>query len=103
MSDLISRKAVIGYIREQHDKIIIEQHRYSEKSNDELSGMKEMNEAFNTFIMMMPIAYDVNDVLEQLCELRDTTINTEYAPCDTYGTSCVDKAIEIVKGGGQGE
>jgi hypothetical protein len=74
---------------------------------DCMTAMNTIDE--NTLNLLMieideiPTVYDVNSVLEKLGDLRDTTINTEYAPCETYGTSCVDKAIEIVKGGGQGE
>lgn len=55
------------------------------------------------YMKLQPTAYDVDKVLQELGDLRDTTINTEYAPCETYGTNCVDKAIEIVKGAVQHE
>jgi len=103
MSDLISRKAVLAYIREQHDRIIIEQNKYSDLSHDTLNGMKTANEDFNDFIMMIPTAYDVERISEDLEELLVDIVTIGDATAIHHWNRAVMKGIDIVKGGGRDE
>jgi hypothetical protein len=96
VSDLISRKAVIDYLREQHDSLTIEQNNSRSTIHPEaLKGMNCTNEAFNHFILGLPTAYDADKVVEQL----------ENEPSCGFGFKGLytKKAVEIVKGGGRGE
>lgn len=77
---------------------------------DNLSGMlKSMDDydAVKKVINDMPTAYDVDAVVEQLEEVKKK--NTEIALDDLQKERCfwykqgMDKAIEIVKGGGADE
>lgn len=77
---------------------------------DELSGMLKIMDDYDAVrkvINNMPTAYDVDAVVEQLEEVKKK--NTEIALDDLQKERCfwykqgMDKAIEIVKGGGKNE
>lgn len=77
---------------------------------DELSGMLKIMDDYDAVrkvINDMPTAYDVDTVVEQLEEVKKK--NTEIALDDLQKERCfwykqgMDKAIEIVKGGGADE
>lgn len=77
---------------------------------DELSGMLKIMDDYDAVrkvINNMPTAYDVDAVVEQLEEVKKK--NTEIALDDLQKERCfwykqgMDKAIEIVKGGGADE
>lgn len=100
MSDLISRKAVIDYLRERHDIITIENNNQLSIVHPEaLKGMKCSNEAFNHFILGLPTAYDVDKTVEQLQKAS----HNYYPSVDSYCTSIksvkLSDAVLIVKGG----
>ena len=77
---------------------------------DNLSGMLKIMDDYDAVkkvINDMPTAYDVDAVVEQLEEVKKK--NTEIALDDLQKERCfwykqgMDKAIEIVKGGGADE
>lgn len=54
MSDLIDRKAVLDYLREQGDNVIIEKHKGRFVSEDVCRGMESAINAFRNFILLLP-------------------------------------------------
>lgn len=54
MSDLIDRKVVLDYLREQGDKVIIEKHKGGFVSEDVCRGMESAINAFRNFILLLP-------------------------------------------------
>lgn len=102
MSDLISRKAVEKIIKEFF-KTKIDEIPKREKFNklcDLCDLYLELNADLHKEIEDIPVAYDVDKVVEQLkeCEryVYDAVSDEDNYVIDT------EKAIEIVKGGGQG-
>ena len=84
MNDLISRKALIDIFQQKADE-------NSELLRNNMLFAKKLVES-------EPTAYDVNKVVEKL-------ENNCWKDIDGLDLSCIDidKAIEIVKGGGQSE
>lgn len=87
--DLISRKAVIDYLREQNNNVIIEKHKDGFVSEDTCRGMEGAISAFRNFILTLPTAFDKEKVIEELKE-EGCIIDDEAG----------NRAIEIVKKGG---
>ena len=58
MSDLIDRKMVLDYLREQHANVIIEKHKNGFANEDVCSGMESTISAFMNFILTCPEAKD---------------------------------------------
>jgi hypothetical protein len=106
MSDLISRKAVMNYLREQQANVIIEQSKENYVTYEATKGMLSSVDAFMNFIVQLPAAYDVDKVVEQLQQMKAryflTIANTGNETLDKIyeevGNS-IDKATEIVKEG----
>ena len=92
MSDLISRSAVMDFLREEQANLIIAKN--TGKLNKELStGALTAVEAVIDFVVQAPSAYDIDKVIDQLI-LKGRPWNPE----EHYMT--VPKTIEIVKKGG---
>lgn len=53
-SDLIERKAVLDYLREQSNNVIIERHKGGFVSEDVCRGMESAINAFRNFILTLP-------------------------------------------------
>lgn len=98
--DLISRKAVIDYLREQNNNVIIEKYKDGFVSEDTCRGMESAIRAFRNFILTLPTAFDKEKVIT---EMKKNSHNF-YPSIDHYCLSqkAVDlkKAIEIVEKGG---
>ena len=98
--DLISRKAVIDYLREQNNNVIIEKHKDGFVSEDICRGMESAISAFRNFILTMPTAFDKEKVIEKL----QRRSHNYYPSIDHYCLSrkAVDlkDAIEIIEKGG---
>lgn len=100
--DLISRKAVIDYLREQNNNVIMEKHKDGFISQDTFSGMESAISAFRNFILTLTTAFDKGKVIEKLmkysddpCTLHECGVKSEYC------SACMArKAIEIVEKGG---
>lgn len=58
MSDLIDRKMVLDYLREQHANAIMEKHKNGFVNEDVCSGMESAISAFMNFILTCPEAKD---------------------------------------------
>ena len=58
MSDLIDRKMVLDYLREQHANVIIEKHKNGFVNEDVYCGMESAINAFMNFILTCPEAKD---------------------------------------------
>lgn len=61
---------------------------------DFITGKKTLGQVIDE----QPTAYDVDKVLEQLKKMLED--NTSDSGDDWYTAECLNKAIEIVKGGG---
>lgn len=97
MSDLISRKAVMDYLREQQANVIIEKSKENPVTYEATKGMIASAEAFMNFINQIPSAYDVNNVVKQLNNLEIYN-NEKESSKFTDGYACaIDSAIEIVE------
>ncbi len=97
MSDLISRKAVIDYLREQHDILTLEKNNPLTIIHPEaLKGMNRSNEAFNNFMLGLPTAYDVDKVVERLGKESDDGWCFDTA-------IDINTAFKIVRRGGRDE
>ena len=95
--DLISRNAVMDYLREQKANVIIQKNKNGFVSADVCDGMSSAIEAFINFIVQAPTAYDVDKVVEKL--VFQTSGLTTWAEDEAYKLG-LTKAIEIVKSGG---
>jgi hypothetical protein len=86
MSDLISRKVVMDYLREQQASIIIEHNRENYVTYEATKGMLSSVEAFMNFIVQVPTACDVNtDVL--INAMAKVILRSDFgncALCDNY-------------------
>lgn len=67
-NDLISRSAVMDYLKEQQANVIIEKNKNGFIPKDVCDGMSSAIEAFMNFVLQVPTAYDVDSVVEQLEE-----------------------------------
>lgn len=110
--DLISRKVVMDYLREQQANVIIEQNKNNPVTYDATKGMSASVDAFMNFIAQMPTAYDVDKVVERLenagQKMSEAKSNMPYGKsshgCHNYYKAVsIKRAIKIVKGGGMDE
>ena len=58
MSDMIYRKMVLDYLREQHANVIIEKHKNGFVNGDVCRGMESDISAFMNFILTCPEVKD---------------------------------------------
>lgn len=65
-NDLISRKAVMDYLREQQATVIIEKNKNNSVSNYYIPGIQESIQTFMNFIVQVTAAYDVDKVVEKI-------------------------------------
>jgi len=91
--DLISRKVVMDYLREQQAMIIIEKNKNNSVSNHYIPEIQESIQTFMNFIVQVPTAYDVDKVINELEHAKEVT--PRLSARATY-----KDAIEVVKGGG---
>ena len=100
MDDLISRKEVLDYLREQNNNVIIEKHKGGFISEDTYRGMESAIDAFRNFILTLPTAFDKEKVIEELQKHS----HNYYPSIDHYCTSVkavkLREVIDIVEEGG---
>lgn len=99
-NDLISRSAVMDYLREQQTNVIIEKNKNGFVNSDVCDGMCSAIDAFMNFIVQMPTAYDVDKVVEQLEAESKRWKDSGEAYEDQKELGVADgfkRAIEIVK------
>lgn len=88
MSDLISRKVVMDWLRDLQAQTIIQRHKGNSSLVDTTIEVAVNN--FINFIVQVPTAYDVDKVVEQLESIRkDENIR--------FADQVVNTAICIVK------
>lgn len=107
--DLISRSMVMDYLREEQANVTMEKYKRGFVSADVCDGMSSAIEAFMNFIIQMPVAYDIDNIIKDLeeyarsdicnscrsCRTLDDIDNIECENCGALG------ALEIVKRGGR--
>lgn len=100
--DLISRKAVIDYLREQNNNVIIEKHKNGFVSEDICRGMESAISAFRNFILTLPTAFDKEKVLEELNDTKDIPHDDSAAEITStrIWNKAITKSIKIVEKGG---
>lgn len=101
--DLISRKAVIDYLREQNNNVIIEKHKDGFVSEDTCRGMESAISAFRNFILTLPTAFDKEKVIEEMKKIgKRLCVSVKCSEdCQNCEHGIMMKAlIEIVKKGG---
>lgn len=106
-NDLISRSAVMDYLREQQANVIIEKNKNVFVNTDVCDGMSSAIVAFMNFVLQIPTAYDVDKVMERLEEYAHSSICKSHDGCpyrgneNIYCENCgAIGALEIVKSGG---
>ena len=85
-NDLISRSIVMDYLREQHSNIIMEKNKKGFVSEDVCDGMSSAIDAFMNFVVQVPTAYDLDEVVKDL---------EEYAHSDICGSCRSCRTLEI--------
>ena len=89
-NDLISRKAVIDYLKEQNNNLLMEKQKNGVVSTEACRGMESAIIAFRSFILAQPMAFDKEKVIE---ELEDYLF-------EKYCIEGDEKIAEIVEKGG---
>ena len=98
-NDLISRSAVMDYLREQQANVIIEKNKSWFISTDVCDGMNSAINAFINFIVQLPAAYDVDKVVERI---KASSTDKDGIVCYVDEKSVITKELaeKIVKSGG---
>ena len=94
-NDLISRSAVMDYLREQQANVIIEKNKNGIVPVDVCEGMRLLIEACMNFIVQVPVAYDVDKIAEQLKEsaLAHDIVSRQYGKDGYYSQEQVEQGI----------
>ena len=95
--DLISRKAVIDYLKEQNNNLLMEKQKNGVVSTEACRGMESALIAFRSFILAQPMAFDKEKVIE---ELKGQIELVSYNPMTAGRYIKKDRAIKIVEKGG---
>lgn len=96
-NDLISRKAVIDYLKEQNNNLLMEKQKNGVVSTEACRGMESALIAFRSFILAQPMAFDKEKVIE---ELKEQIELVSYNPMMAGKYIKKDRAIKIVEKGG---
>lgn len=96
--DLISRKAVLDYLKEQNNNLLKEKQKNGfVVSTEACRGMESALIAFRSFILSQPTAFDKEKVIE---ELRGQIELISYNPMTAGRYIKKDRVIKIVEKGG---
>lgn len=95
--DLISRKAVIDYLKEQNNNLLMEKQKNGVVSTEACRGMESALIAFRSFILAQPMAFDKEKVIE---ELKGQIELVSYNPMTAGRYIKKDRVIKIVEKGG---
>lgn len=90
MSDLISRKVVMDWLRELQTQSIINEHNGTIVD----ATIHTTVNHFINFIVQLPTTYDVDNVVEQLETLKSKISDKEH----NYWNNAISNSISIVKG-----
>lgn len=95
--DLISRKAVLDYLKEQNNNLLKEKQKNGfVVSTEACRGMESALIAFRSFILSQPTAFDKEKVAE---ELKEQIELVSYNPMTVGRYIKKDRAIKIVEKG----
>ena len=95
--DLISRKAVLDYLKEQNNNLLMEKQKNGVISTEACRGMESALIAFRSFILSQPTAFDKEKVIE---ELKGQIELVSYNPMTAGRYIKKDRVIKIVEKGG---
>lgn len=95
--DLISRKAVLDYLKEQNNNLLKEKQKNGVVPTEACRGMESAIVAFRSFILDLPTAFDKEKVIE---ELKEQIELVSYNPMMAGKYIKKDRAIKIVEEGG---
>lgn len=95
--DLISRKAVFDYLKEQNNNLLMEKQKNGVVSTEACRGMESALIAFRSFILAQPMAFDKEKVIK---ELKGQIELVSYNPMTAGRYIKKDRAIKIVEKGG---
>lgn len=95
--DLISRKAVLDYLKEQNNNLLMEKQKNGVVSTEACRGMESALIAFRSFILAQPMAFDKEKVIK---ELKGQIELVSYNPITAGRYIKKDRAIKIVEKGG---
>ena len=95
--DLISRKAVLDYLKEQNNNLLKEKQKNGVVSTEACRGMESALIAFRSFILAQPMAFDKEKVIE---ELKEQIELVSYNPMTAGRYIKKDRVIKIVEKGG---
>lgn len=96
--DLISRKAVLDYLKEQNNNLLKEKQKNGfVVSTEACRGMESALIAFRSFILDQPMAFDKEKVIE---ELKEQIELVSYNPMTAGRYIKKDRVIKIVEKGG---
>ena len=105
--DLISRKAVINYLREQNNNLLMEKQKNGIVSTEACRGMESALIAFRSFILNLPTAFDKEKVISEMKKEYEDAIrlhNENIAPAHSFSAlmrkDAWGEAVEIVEKGG---
>lgn len=96
-NDLISRKVVIDYLKEQNNNLLMEKQKNGVVSTEACRGMESALIAFRSFILAQPMAFDKEKVIE---ELKEQIELVSYNPMTAGRYIKKDRVIKIVEKGG---
>lgn len=104
-NDLISRRLVMDYLREQQSNVIMEKAKENPVTYEATKAIECSISAFMNFIITMPTAYDADKVVEQLEKEGNNIFETHFPEksFEFYNNGIARgfwKAEEIVKAGG---
>lgn len=95
--DLISKKAVLDYLKEQNNNLLMEKQKNGVVSTEACRGMESALIAFRSFILSQPTAFDKEKVIK---ELKGQIELVSYNPTTAGRYIKKDRVIKIVEKGG---
>lgn len=95
--DLISKKAVLDYLKEQNNNLLMEKQKNGVVSTEACRGMESALIAFRSFILAQPMAFDKEKVIK---ELKGQIELVSYNPMTAGRYIKKDRVIKIVEKGG---
>lgn len=95
--DLISRKAVLDYLKERNNNLLMKKQKNGVVSTEAYRGMESALIAFRSFILAQPMAFDKEKVIE---ELKEQIELVSYNPMTAGRYIKKDRVIKIVEKGG---
>lgn len=99
-NDLISRKAVLDYLKEQNNNLLAEKQKNGVVSTEACRGMESAIVAFRSFILAQPMAFDKEKVVEKFRKRSHNFYPSIDHYCLSQKAVNLNDAIKIVEKGG---